>query len=449
LVWSIFEKAVKTPADLCDIVDIERALLAEQLRQKRRVIFPDIPSLRFFFEIVATDYGFEPKAIPILKQAANAAEAFDGLRALANCIDIWRTQHAAAADAGDFDGVQALTNQMDIYRAQHAAAANYDGAGPAADPGGRKGEQDTLGIPPSVYRLLDFIDTENPKNKEIPKERRNALGIACKKGLIEREALESEKSDWRTTVTGKIECDAQSVRFLDVYGSDLHLFLTEQGKDLLAEWRERQADTERASDKQGEQGGATESPAPVEEYYFVQWGNGFDIAGFGESGHLSGLKGLSDIAKLLRTPGKGVSMFDLDGIDRPSFQSEQSAMDRQAMNAAKDELRELRSDLERAKRDNDTGAAERCQKEIDNLIELLGNSSYRGKAKDLNSRLNKLRPKIHNRLQSVYKAMRKADPPMSKLAGHLEVSITAQGSDFIYSSAGVSIPWRFERPPKK
>jgi hypothetical protein len=145
-------------------------------------------------------------------------------------------------------------------------------------------------------------------------------------------------------------------------------------------------------------------------------------------------------------------MLELEGRDSRAPidpRSKQDAMDCQEMREGSETLVELRADLERAKSENDTVTADLLQQQIDALTRSMRQSRFRDKVLDLNSRLSKLRPKFHGRLQAVYKAMRNANPPMNKLADHLEAHITSEGSDFVYRPAGMAIPWRFEHPPQK
>src|SRR5262249_22682382 len=55
---------------------------------------------------------------------------------------------------------------------------------------------------------------------------------------------------------------------------------------------------------------APRSPSPSIEWCFAPSGDGYFVAGFGESGHLSGYKGLADIARLIEAPGVPVPMLD-------------------------------------------------------------------------------------------------------------------------------------------
>jgi hypothetical protein len=193
---------------------------------------------------------------------------------------------------------------------------------------------------------------------------------------------------------------------------------------------------------------------PPEQWCFAPSGNGYLVAGFGESGHLSGYKGLSNIAALIKTPGVAVPMLDLVGADRQlkaDRRSRQSALDVQGLQQVAEQLQELRTDLERAQKDNNSVEADLARVEIERLEAFLRSAQgIRGKARDLNDVFNKLRPKIHGRLQTVYQAMQAANPPMNELAKHFELSISAEGgSGFIYRPAGDPPAWQFHRSSQK
>jgi hypothetical protein len=196
------------------------------------------------------------------------------------------------------------------------------------------------------------------------------------------------------------------------------------------------------------------SPPPAQEWHFVPSGDGYYIAGFGESGHLSGRKGLSDLSRLIQAPGRLVPMLELEGASQQVKQDRrgrQPSVDAKGLQEAGKRLRELRADLEKAQEDNNTVEADTIRAEIEQLEACLAPAKgFGGKARDLNNLFDKLRPRIHGRLRTVYEAMRKAVPPMNKLAEHFELSISCEGgSAFIYRPAGDPPPWQFRRAPEK
>jgi hypothetical protein len=107
--------------------------------------------------------------------------------------------------------------------------------------------------------------------------------------------------------------------------------------------------------------------------------------------------------------------------------------------------------LEKAKADNNTVAADIAQGEIEKLVSTLTSAKgLGGKARDLNNQFEKLRPKILGRLGTVYDSMRKANPPMNRLAEHFEASISCEGvTGFVYRPAGNPPPWQFHHEGPK
>jgi hypothetical protein len=187
-----------------------------------------------------------------------------------------------------------------------------------------------------------------------------------------------------------------------------------------------------------------------EEWYFAPSGDGYYLAGFGEFGHLSGrYKGLSDIARLIQTPGQLVPMLDLDGASeaaKADRHSRQPVAEKEDLAKARRDLRELKEDLAKAVRENNTVDADVTRREIEEQESLLKSATGRGgKLRDLNNLFGRLRPKIHGRLQTAYEKLRGATPPMTRLANHFEASIESQGSGFIYQPPGDPPPWTFER----
>jgi hypothetical protein len=191
-----------------------------------------------------------------------------------------------------------------------------------------------------------------------------------------------------------------------------------------------------------------------EEWRFAPSDKGYSISGFGESGHLPGYKGLSDIARLIATPDVPVSMLELDGADQRlqnDRHSHQPAVDAEGKREIAERRRELKADLERAEQENNTVEADLARKQIEELDRSFTSAKgLGGKARDLNDLYNKLRPKIYGRLRDVYKAMRKATPPMDKLADHFESSIgSTDKTAYVYRPVGGSPPWQFQPVVKK
>jgi hypothetical protein len=187
-----------------------------------------------------------------------------------------------------------------------------------------------------------------------------------------------------------------------------------------------------------------------EGWLFVPDGDGYFVSGFGESGHLSMKKGLVVIARLIATPGDPVSMLTLDGAGqqaRDDRRTPQPALDAESLRQAHNKLQELRADLDKAKETKNTVEIDQANRQIEEINATVRAAMGRaGKARDLNNPFDRMRAKIHGQLQTAYGAMRDANPPMPKLAKHLETSISSEsGTDFAYRPAGNSPAWKFEK----
>lgn len=194
-------------------------------------------------------------------------------------------------------------------------------------------------------------------------------------------------------------------------------------------------------------------PDPKTEFEFIPEGNGYTIRGFGESGHLANLKGLHDIAKLIRTPGIPVHMGELDGVTQANERekrSEQPVYDPEGMKRIGDRMRRLQEEIDTA--DNDV-EREDSERELNKLRKAFnadvfrgkGNKGGKSKVRDLNSPYDLLRSKIYDRLKTVYEKMRRAVPSMKQLASHFEQSIHAHESvSYVYRPDSV-FTWNTEK----
>lgn len=209
------------------------------------------------------------------------------------------------------------------------------------------------------------------------------------------------------------------------------------------------------------------------EFVFAPDGDGYYIRGFDESGRLSakGCKGLHQLFKIIQTPGVAVPMTNLMGAGEKmgrdvgrlrdkakraevdavhSGSSWQPTVTDEERKSIEADLRRTRAELEKAEAAGDTVEVEHCRQHI-NSVEakrrsMLGMS---GKARNINSEANRLRPSITPRLKAAYEKMREAKPPMTRLADHFEFSISAEGGGFIYRPAGDPPPWSLNRTGEK
>ena len=99
---------------------------------------------------------------------------------------------------------------------------------------------------------------------------------------------------------------------------------------------------------------ATDKDTGADAFTFAQEGDGYYLAGFGESGHVRKLKGFDIISRLIRTPSIHVAMVELVGAgddERLSRdgRSRQETLDLQALGETRDKLAELREDYASAR----------------------------------------------------------------------------------------------------
>jgi hypothetical protein len=108
------------------------------------------------------------------------------------------------------------------------------------------------GLPDSVYRLLDFIDTHNPAYKDVPPDVHQARRIALHQDLV---APQPHPSFFRVGVKRTIprfdDCIdnlqphpslGACVEVPEIYCGNLAVSLTKSGRAALALWRQRSAD---------------------------------------------------------------------------------------------------------------------------------------------------------------------------------------------------------------
>jgi hypothetical protein len=188
--------------------------------------------------------------------------------------------------------------------------------------------------------------------------------------------------------------------------------------------------------------------AGADEWMWEPDGNGYRVAGLGERGHLSGLRGLAMVEKLLGCPGQPVPMVLLVGEATERLnndkRTEQPAMDSEALQEAFKDWDTLRAEIAQDEAEGRTLEAAESREKLEKLHSQLNAAvGIRGKVRDLNKLADKLRPTISSNLSRVYKAMRGAKPPMLKLAYYLEGAIGAEGASFVYKPALISSPsWK-------
>jgi hypothetical protein len=239
------------------------------------------------------------------------------------------------------------------------------------------------------------------------------------------EGLQDNDADWPTTWTAAVWPTIRSVLAAQP--------ILNWNAVRVAVEREHAAAAAIARD----QGGAGQVEASGSgEWVWAPDGDGYQVAGLGERGHFSGLRGLAMVEKLVRDPGRPVPMTLLTGAGGQQSndkRAKQPTMDTEALRNAYNQCAVLRAELQQAEAEGRATEAQEARCELEQVLRQLQLAlGIRGRIRDLNDLANKLRPSIHARLAHVYKAMRGANPPMPELATHLESAISSEGAAFVY-----------------
>lgn len=169
---------------------------------------------------------------------------------------------------------------------------------------------------------------------------------------------------------------------------------------------------------------------------FLKCGGTYEVSGFGEFGRPVATKGFDDIVALLRSAGKGVSVFVLDGrregcAEGRQSRSRQPAVDRQSREDLRSAIARVKEEIEEAEAEGNEVELADSRRKLDELTAVWKSSvGLGGKARDLNSEVEKLRPKIASRLATAYRRLR--DARLAKVAAHLENSISSEGGAYVY-----------------
>ena len=177
------------------------------------------------------------------------------------------------------------------------------------------------------------------------------------------------------------------------------------------------------------------------EFVFRPSGNGYEIMAFREHGHATSLKGLPAICRLLESPNKPVPMALLGAGAATLSDTKHLAADNETIKAAKKRMKELSSEIGVTKSSMDR---EKLQSEFKKIEAYCRSATGKGgKARDLNqAEIDKLRVVIRRQINRVIKAI---DESMPQTAVHLDSSISAIGSNYIYKPDNNSIEWLTEK----
>jgi len=174
------------------------------------------------------------------------------------------------------------------------------------------------------------------------------------------------------------------------------------------------------------------APVRKPEFVLAPDGDGYFVRAFGAEGHFSNLAGFRDLDRLLRSPGKPVSMTELDSQpEHGSSRSRQPTLDPPARKDIEKDIERLRLEVSGA--ENEVEKAD-SQEKLDELLSRYKSATgIGGKSRDMNDPAGNLRARINGRIETVRKTLRKASPSLAALADHLESpTIRAEGLTFIY-----------------
>ena len=204
-------------------------------------------------------------------------------------------------------------------------------------------------------------------------------------------------------------------------------------------------------------------------FVFAMYGDGYFIRGFGAEGHFKFQVGLLRLERLLREAGRPVLMTSLvsngespravaalDQVietqedDESGFlhcDTQEEVLNEDALRHFQKELARLGDEIDNAKYNGDMATIQRLTDEKEQvIIQLNKDTRFDGKkSRRVATLTDKLRSRIANSLADAYRLLRKANPPLGKLADHLKLAVKAQGPIYIYSPQPVP-PWSFKKP---
>lgn len=190
-----------------------------------------------------------------------------------------------------------------------------------------------------------------------------------------------------------------------------------------------------------------EPPKPVEpqaKFVFRPDGDGYFLNGFGESGHFTtkGAKGLHDLFRLVQTPGVPVPMLEIDsgpGVERAEGdgRSRQLVADGETFKQLAAKRKQLKADIESAGSDMERGELEAELAKLEETAK--GMKGLKGKPRDLNNPLDKLRPKLLKRISTAGDRLREAN--LNKLADHFGLTVSSESGCLVYRPAIDGLTW--------
>jgi TolB-like protein len=124
------------------------------------------------------------------------------------------------------------------------------------------------------------------------------------------------------------------------------------------------------------------------------------------------VKGFHDLARLLTTPGREVHCMKMMGSP-DSVGEDTPAMDRKALNAYEERIRDLRQEIREAREMNDLGRSEQLTGELDQLTEHITKTLGMGRrSRRLNTETERARAAVTWRIRSAIKKIGTAHPAL-------------------------------------
>jgi hypothetical protein len=166
--------------------------------------------------------------------------------------------------------------------------------------------------------------------------------------------------------------------------------------------------------------GAEHPASDRERAVFRFDGGSWELDFQGTQVHLPDAKGLRDIAVLLSTPGRGVHVLRLLGVEEPT--GADPLLDNQARRAYRARLSELDAEIDEARSWQDPHRAERASIERTALIsELTAAAGLAGRTRRLGDRTERARKTVTARIRDALRRIDKAHPEMAE---HLRMTIS-------------------------
>jgi tetratricopeptide (TPR) repeat protein len=164
-----------------------------------------------------------------------------------------------------------------------------------------------------------------------------------------------------------------------------------------------------------EPGGETAASYNVFRKVGELWQMSFD----GRDVHLPEVKGFSDLAALLGQAGQELHCAQLMGAVTSG--DNDLAIDEKARESYQHRIRDLKTELAEAEKNNDLGRAEALQEELDQIVEHLGQSlGLGGRSRKLGDPAERARSAVTWRIRSAIKKIEAAHP---RLGRHLSNAI--------------------------